>query len=1363
MAASDDASSDSLEDPRDARGQAKQRLKAARRGRNKVNEVAKDRVEDIYQRKKPREHILHRPDTFIGATEPVKKKAWVYHEDDGEDGGMKYRAITYVPGLFQIFNEILMNAADNKQRDNAMDSIEINVDSDRGEIRVKNNGKGIPVVYHAKEKILVPTLLFGRLLSSSNYDDDDKTSTAGRNGYGAKLANIFSKCFMVETYSGSEKAHFAQKWKNNMKSGGKPEVTYGVAGTDFTEVTFEPDLGKFHLKEMDRDFVALLHRRAFDLAGCLEGVTVYFNEKELPVSNFKQYVQLYTRGVVDENGDPLVVPVGWDVAVTKSPDGYFRQISFVNNLATTMGGGHVDCVVDQLVKKILTTVRRKTKNVGVNITSRKIKDFIWLFLKARVENPKFGSQTKELLTVPADKFSENCCFKDSFYAKVVNCGIVEAVSASLVYRVKRQLETKVSGQKTPRIKGIPKLEDANDAGTEKSMNCTLILTEGDSAKSLAVSGLGIVGRDTFGVFPLKGKVLNVRVATCAQELKNAELNNLTKAIGLQHGKLYETMEDLQTLRYGRVMAMCDQDQDGSHIKGLLINFIHKNWPSLLKLPFLEEFITPIVKASKGASQHAFYSLPEYEEWKRSTPDWQRWKVKYYKGLGTSTSKEAKEYFSNISRHRVEFTYEGPEDDQAIVMAFSKTCVEERKQWLTRYWQERRQRREQGLPEPYLYSRDTSRITYKEFVDKELVLFSAMDNERSIPCVVDGLKPAQRKVMFTSLRRADHREIKVAQMAGCVAEQSAYHHGEASLMATIVHLAQNFVGTNNVNLLQPIGQFGTRLQGGKDAASPRYIYTALSPLARLVFPELDDTILKYAHEDNRQIEPEYFLPVIPLVLVNGAEGIGTGWSTRVPNYNPHDIIKSLLLMLAGEEAPELKPWYKNFRGSIDQVSESQFVISGEVSILDEKTIEITELPLRTWTQCYKEGVLEPLLHSSDRLIEDYQEYHTDTTVRFVVTLSKEKLRQTRVEGLHKVFKLQTTLSTRSMVLFDSNGVLTTYRNPSQILEEFYATRLAGYKKRYEHYVGLLSAETKKMDNQLRFTEEMLKKGMTIGNQPLEDMVRALKNRGYAPDPVGEWKKQQASCCNVDEERDMTEEGFDAGPYLYLLKTNMLNLSTENVGNLRRKLNKKKHDLEELREKTPKDLWREDLSALQKKLSDMEKAEQDKASRNRRVETEPSPSGRRVKPVFSVPHKDTGQAGAAASDESELEDADHILSFETVGDAGGHSDRDSDSGGSFGPGEEPLSGKGQIRESLSDAPSDTSAAESSSAAALEQKADSGPSRSAPARGARRKASGRESPAKGKTVSSSSKQAASKTQRKKAAASASKKGKPAKKAAP
>lgn len=370
---------------------------------------------------------------------------------------------------------------------------------------------------------------------------------------------------------------------------------------------------------------------------------------------------------------------------------------------------------------------------------------------------------------------------------------------------------KCSGKKNAKLKGISKLEDANNAGTNKSINCTLILTEGDSAKSLAVSGLGVVGRDNYGVFPLKGKVLNVREATTKQIIENVELNNLIKILGLKYGKKYESVEDLKTLRYGRLMIMTDQDQDGSHIKGLIINFIHHNWPSLLRLPFLEEFITPIVKATKGNKTENFYSLPEFEQWKTSTPNWQSFRVKYYKGLGTSTSQEAKQYFSDMQRHRVVFNYDGNQDDFAIELAFSKKHVDQRKEWLTSWMEECKRRRELGLPEIYLYEKTTTKVSYSEFVNKELILFSNMDNERSIPSLVDGFKPGQRKVLFTCFKRNDKKEVKVAQLAGAVAEHSAYHHGEVSLMGTIIGLAQDYVGSNNINLLLPNGQFGTRLQ------------------------------------------------------------------------------------------------------------------------------------------------------------------------------------------------------------------------------------------------------------------------------------------------------------------------------------------------------------------------------------------------------------------------------------------------------------------------------------------------------------------------------------------------------------------------
>ena len=391
------------------------------------------------------------------------------------------------------------------------------------------------------------------------------------------------------------------------------------------------------------------------------------------------------------------------------------------------------------------------------------------------------------------------------------------------------------------------------------------------------------------------------------------------------------------------MIMTDQDHDGSHIKGLLINFIHDKWPLLVQQNFLEEFITPIVKVSKGNNSIAFYSMPEFEEWQESNPNASKWSVKYYKGLGTSSSKEAKEYFSDMKRHKIPFRYGGEECDKAITLAFSKKEIDGRKDWLTSYMDLKRERNEKGEPEDYLYTPDTKYLTYKQFVDKELILFSHADLSRSIPNLMDGLKTSHRKVLYTFFTNSQfkhNKEIKVAQASGSISAHAAYHHGEMSLQGTIITMAQNFIGSNNLNLLQPNGQFGTRLLGGKDHASARYIFTQLSPLTRLLYPAVDDNLLTLLLDDGKLVEPEWYAPILPMVLVNGTDGIGTGWSTKIPNHDVKQLLENVRTMIAGQEPAEMTPSYKNFLGSIQKFDVNRYVVSGEIAALAHGVVKFS---------------------------------------------------------------------------------------------------------------------------------------------------------------------------------------------------------------------------------------------------------------------------------------------------------------------------------------------------------------------------------------------------------------------------------------
>ncbi|XP_018321367.1 DNA topoisomerase 2 [Agrilus planipennis] len=1224
---------------------------------NKHLPPKKQTIEKIYQKKSQLEHILLRPDTYIGSVERVSEVMWVY---DDEKQIMIKKTLSYVPGLYKIFDEILVNAADNKQRDKKMDCIKVEIDSENNVISVWNNGQGIPVVMHKEENMYVPTMIFGHLLTSSNYNDEEEKVTGGRNGYGAKLCNIFSTKFTVETACKDYKKQFKQTWGSNMTKTSEPKIKE-FFGDDFTKITFTPDLSKFKMNTLEDDIVQLMSRRAYDVAASTRGVKVFLNGKRLPVKNFKDYVDLYIKNREDEAGNTLKCIYEnpnerWEVALALSDIG-FQQVSFVNSIATTKGGRHVDYIVDMIVKQLIEVIKKKNKG-GVDIKPFKVKEHIWVFVNCLIVNPTFDSQTKEHMTLQIKNFGSKCQLSEKFINATIKSGIVESVLSWAKSKAQNELQ-KTSGKKQTRLKGIPKLEDANEAGSKNAMKCTLILTEGDSAKALAVSGLGVVGRDYYGVFPLRGKLLNVREATHKQILDNAEINSLIKILGLQYKKKYNTEEDMKSLRYGKVMIMADQDQDGSHIKGLVINFIHHSWPELLRQNFLEEFITPIVKASKKKEVISFYSLPEFEEWKSNTPNNKTYNIKYYKGLGTSSSLEAKEYFSNMARHRIRFRYTGQQDDDHIVLAFSKKHIEHRKEWLTNFMVESKRRKEIGLPEKYLYTKDTRSVSYTDFVNLELVLFSNGDNVRSIPSLVDGLKPSQRKVLFTCFKRNDKKEIKVAQLAGLVASASAYHHNEANIAGTIVNLAQNFVGSNNINLLEPRGQFGTRLKGGKDCASARYIFTKMSPITRLIFHPQDDPLLQHEYDDNQKVEPVWYIPIIPMLLVNGAEGIGTGWMTKIPNYNPRELVANIRRLLDNEEPVRMLPFYKNFKGTIEDCGDYRYVCSGEIAVITNGKLEITELPVGTWTQIYKENTLELLLYGSEKqkaVITDYKEYNTDTTVRFVV--STNNLEALEKDGIHKVFKLQNMISISSMCVFDELGCLRRFESVMDILQEFFTLRLKYYQKRKDYVEGILEAEAAKLSHQARFIMEKCSGQLVVENKKRKTIVDELIRRGYPPDPVHDWKSRNQPSEEEETQEEVEDEEEDSGrtkkpedaeklfkknsdvkKFDYLLGLTMWMLTDERKNELLRQKETKLAELETLKRKTPSHLWREDLDIFIQKLDELEEKERrdeaggvDKIKESKKMtgkkknlnETLPSSVGQRVVPVVSDDLKKKVQA-------------------------------------------------------------------------------------------------------------------------------------------
>ena len=1126
---------------------------------------------NIYQQKTDKAHILDAPDTYIGSVEIVDTDMWILNESGDK---IIQKNIHYIPGLYKLFDEGIVNCRDHvirmkqqivnseKSETNTkvnipVSSIEITIEND-GTICMKNDGNGISVAMHPEYQIWIPELIFGHLRTSTNYNKEEKKIVGGKNGLGFKLVLIWSTEGSIETFDHNRGLKYKQEFKNNLSEICPPKIVKCNGNKPYTKISFKPDYKRLGIDGLTPDMLSLFRKRIYDVSAITDkNIKVKYNDSLIPIKNFEQYIDMYI-GNKDENKRTYEECDNqrWEYAVALSPTHEFIQISFVNGISTSKGGKHVEYILNQITRKTVEYIEKKKK---VKVNANSIKEQIILFIRCDIENPAFDSQTKDYMNTPSNKFGSVCNVSDKFIEKIAKMGIMDAACA--ITEVKENKAAKKSdGTKTKTIRGIPKLIDANWAGTDKSKNCIIIFCEGDSAKAGIVSGLSSEDRNIIGVYPMKGKILNVRGENIKKISENKEITEIKKILGLETGKEYKDWEDVsKSLRYGKIMFMTDQDADGSHIKGLCVNLFQSEWSSLLNIPgFISFMNTPILKARKFNKELLFYNNGEYESWKKSqdaSNTNENWHIKYYKGLGTSTGKEFKEYFEK--KKIVGFKHNGDNCNDMIDMVFNKKRADNRKSWLETYNRE-----------SYL---DTSEefITYEDFINKELIHFSKYDCDRSIPNLMDGLKISLRKILYSAFKKNLNSEIKVAQFTGYVSEHSGYHHGEASLNAAIVGMAQNFVGSNNINLLMPNGQFGSRLAGGKDSASERYIFTQLNKITRCIFSPLDDPILEYLDDDGFLVEPIYYSPIIPMILVNGTKGIGTGFSTDIMSYNPLDIIQYLKEKLRGsidhtnEHTNEFIPYYEGFKGTVEKINENKFLIKGKYEVISDEKVIITELPVGTWTDDYKE-FLENLLDCTDKtgkkipsVIKDYNDMSSDTNVNFVITFPKGKIQEllnsseNGCNGLEKTLKLYTTNTTTNMHLFDAKDKLKKYSNVVEIIDDYYTVRLEMYNKRKQYLIDLLKKDIKIISNKVRYIEENLKGTIDLRNKKSEFVQEMLKTKGY----------------------DLLEND-----YRYLVKMPMDSVAEENVIKMNKEHTNKLEELKEIQNKTIEKMWLDELDVL-----------------------------------------------------------------------------------------------------------------------------------------------------------------------------------------
>ena len=1456
---------------------------------------------DDYKGLSDKKHIFQITDTYIGSDEQTEREEWVFRFAKNQ---LEKRKITVSQAVERLFLEILSNAGDNafSSRNSGVDPGEINITMTENRITIRNGGLPIPVEINKEMNLYAPEMIFGVLRTSANYDPNVIRMGCGRNGFGAKLVNIFSNEFNIDVGDNIRKKRYRQTWRDHMEVREDP-IIESYKGPSYVEVSYLMDFKRFGYTEnkYPAEVFALFGRLALEMSMNCK-VPLVINDAKydvVDIQNFCKYIfpeeALSTSIVHIEKDDPMYI----EICLLDTPDAG-ETLSYVNGMITRDGGVHVEAVIKSISNVLLEKLNnsKAVKNINKDDTKKKniltladIRPHISLVMNCRIPNPKFTSQTKTQLSGPQLKFE----FPEKLFNHIYKWSLITRLYATLEAKQMKNLQ-KTDGKKRRHIL-LEKGEDANEAGGAQSKKCTLFIVEGKSAMGYAVKAISSIpnGRNFYGILPIRGKLLNVMNANAQQIAENEELIEIKKMLGLKEGMDYSTQDSFATLRYGYVVILTDADDDGKHIMGLILNFFYCRFQSLLARGYIHYLRTPILRVYSGKQVLKFYSAGEYETWKTKTPNAHNWKHRYYKGLGTSKDTDILDDFK--SPKMVMCLYDDRSPD-SFKLAFDSKYSNQRKSWIATW-------------KKAFDIEDVKECPISKFIHEEFIQYSVSNLHRSIPRMMDGLKVSQRKVLWTAFNHwkgpvlgqlmKGPKEIKVERFASITAEATNYHHGGNCLSETIIAMAQNFVGANNMPYFTQDGQFGcvapetpillwnggiklakeittddvligddghprniskvvsgtdemyevsqmngepyvvnslhiltlrftahkqifgqtifgefdewmsvhfdreeqkivyhyddsyenlqqilktipddnvvdirisnylnltkeeqrwfvavanseaieweklmpsndsydyglsweekdkidmewilsasrehvlygiideccgmketkkrsyngcgsnkfvttgtsvvihkhfaefeylvnslgirmtvldnksdyklyhlyatfdengydkietelysrikvkhlglgpycgwyldsnerfllgdftvthnTRNMGGEDAAQPRYPDTRPQEWIKYVYRSEDFALMERVIDEGNEVEPVSFLPIIPMALINGCLGIGTGHSTFIPNCSPMEIVDWLLAKLEKRTLPVVLPWYRGFNGNIKiktaSVTEDDFfdrhssddsdveddsrddgevlcnggsslynregvkegdlkevtlsmVTTGKVQVDKKSNIHIQELPIGIWIHKYKE-YLEHLLE--EKRINDFSNLSTHETPKFIIQGFQGK-------PTFEKLKLRRNYGLTNMVLLDMNNIPRKYKSIDALMDDFYKMRLPFYSMRKKRMIDDLSGRIKVLEDKYKFLKLVIEDKIVIFKKTKQEIVSQMKQYKIPED--------------------------------LLTSIRLSSLSEDELNELSKEIEELKKEKEGIQIIHPEEMWITDLKEFKKKYLDM----------------------------------------------------------------------------------------------------------------------------------------------------------------------------------